>query len=66
MHNQDELRKMCKILKWDKGINYYEIANAISMNKQSFYNFISGRRVKISHQMQWRLENYLKEENKNE
>ena len=61
MPNQEELRQQCKFLKWSKGINYYEIAKAIGMKTYSFYNFISGKKVKISHQLEWRLRNYLKE-----
>lgn len=61
MNKQDELRKRCKFLKWEKGINYTEIAEAIGMNKNSFYNFISGRRVLLGYRRQWLLDKYLKE-----
>lgn len=58
---QEELRKRCRFLKWEKGIDYQEIAKAIGMNKFSFYNFISGRRAKLGYRREWLLENYLKE-----
>jgi len=66
MLNQEELRKKCKFLKWNKGINYYEIAKAIGMKTYSFYNFISGKKVDLGYQREWELNNYLKERIKNE
>lgn len=59
--NQAELREKCKFLKWNKGIRFCEIAEAIGMNRNSFYNFVSGRQVKLSYKLQQRLDNYIKE-----
>ena len=56
---QELLRKRCKFLKWEKDVNYSEMAEAIGMNKRSFYNFVSGRKCKISRQKQINLINYL-------
>ena len=56
---QEQLRKRCKFLKWAKDVNYSEMAKAIGMNKRSFYNFVSGSKLKISRQKQINLANYL-------
>ena len=56
---QELLRKRCKFLKWAKDISYGEMAQAIGMEKNSFYNFVSGRKCKISRQKQVNLANYL-------
>lgn len=61
MNNQEELRKQCKFLKWNKGIKYSDIAKEIGMSTNSFYNFISGRKVRISYKIQQRLINLIKE-----
>ena len=62
MINQEELRERCKFLKYERNINYKDIAKAIGMSENSFYNFISGRKVNIGYRHKWLLENYLKEE----
>lgn len=59
--NQEELREKCRFLKWNKGIQYSEIAEAIDMNKNSFYNFISGRQAKLGYKHYQLLINYVKE-----
>lgn len=64
MKEQDELRKRCRFLKWEKGIDYQEIADAIGMNKFSFYNFMAGRRAAIGYRREWLLNNYLNKEEK--
>lgn len=56
---QELLRKRCKFLKWAKDISYGEMAEAIGMEKNSFYNFVSGKKCHISRQKQINLSNYL-------
>ena len=53
------LRKRCKFLKWSKDVSYSEMAEAIGMEKNSFYNFVSGTRCHLSRQKQINLANYL-------
>lgn len=55
----EELRKRCKYLKWEKDISYWEMAKAIEMDKNSFYNFISGSKVRISSNKQIKLKEFL-------
>lgn len=59
--NQEELRKECRFLKWDKGISFKEMAKATNMSEYSFYNFISGRKANLSHKAIYKLTNFIKE-----
>lgn len=49
-NKQEELRKRCKFLKWEEGVSYSEMAEAIGMKKTSFYNFINGNKARLSRQ----------------
>lgn len=57
---QEQLRKRCKFLKWNKEVNYSEMAEAIGMKKRSFYNFISGSKTRISRQKEIKLNEFIK------
>lgn len=59
---QEQLRKYCKWLKWNKGIHFYQIAKKIGMEKHSFYNFLSGKKVSLGYGTEWLLKEYIKEE----
>ena len=47
---QEELREKAKFLKWSKGINYLEMADAIGMTRNAFYNFVSGKKANLGYQ----------------
>ena len=57
---QEQLRKRCKFLKWNKDVNYSEMAEAIGMKKRSFYNFVSGNKARISRQKEIKLIEFIK------
>mgnify|MGYP003337183898 CR=1 FL=1 len=57
---QEQLRKRCKFLKWNKEVNYSEMAEAIGMKKRSFYNFISGSKTRISRQKEIKLIEFIR------
>ena len=57
---KEKLRKRCKFLKWNNGISYSEMAEAIGMKKRSFYNFVSGSKIRISRQKEIKLIEFIK------
>ena len=57
---QEQLRKRCKFLKWNNGISFSEMAEAIGMKKRSFYNFVSGSKLKISRQKEIKLIEFIR------
>ena len=57
---QEQLRKRCKFLKWNNGISFSEMAEAIGMKKRSFYNFVSGSKARISRQKEIKLIEFIK------
>ncbi len=61
---QDEYRKRCKNLKRFKKINYKDIAKAVDINENSFYNFISGRKANLGYTTRVKLDKYLSEKEK--
>lgn len=61
---QDELREKVRFLKWHEGIDYKDIASFIGLDMNSFYNFISGKKVDLGYKAKWRLETFIKETEK--
>ena len=61
MNRQERARANCKFLKWSKEIDYKEMAKAIGMSENSFYNFISGRKANLGYSRIVKLEKYIKE-----
>lgn len=47
---QEEIRMLAKRLKWECNISYKDMAAAIGMSNNGFYNFISNKDIKLGYE----------------